>query len=159
VIHFYDAASPQNVPSGVHAAVYVNGYAWPQSEIDRMSRVFRISVLREASWGRVARCLDIENGAALPQDMPAFIAYRKHRWPNTTAYVNRSNWQTVWELVRQSGEPEPRWWVATLDGTQDVELTINGKVVARPWAVQYGQGPGGGYDLSVLHGIDDFVKP
>jgi hypothetical protein len=158
VLHFYDSASPENIPSGVHAAAYINGYAWSQAEMDRMSRIFRISVLREAAFGRWARCLDIENGAALPQDLPPFIALRKHRWDNTTGYVNRSNWEAAIIAVLDAGEPIPRWWVATLDGTQYVEINVRGTVY-KPWAVQYYGGGNAPYDLSVLHGENDFVRP
>lgn len=159
-LHFYDAANPHNVPSGVHAACYINGYSWPQSQMDRMSYVIHISVLREASWAKYARVLDIENGAGLPSDLPPFIHERRSLgFHDSTAYVNRSNWQAAWEVVKESKEPEPLWWVSTLDGTQNVELTVGGVVVAKAWAVQYYGGANAPYDLSVLHGVNNFHRP
>lgn len=158
-LHFYDSANPLNVPSGVYAGVYVNGFAWPESQVRRMARVFRISVHREAFWAKYARCLDIESGAALPVDLPPFIRERMaHGFPDSTAYVNRSNWRQAWEIVKAAKLPEPLWWVSTLDGTQWVELTVNNVVVAKPWAVQY-LNDNNRFDLSVLHGINNFVKP
>lgn len=153
-IHFYDAATPENVPSGVHAAIYVNGRdAWPRSQVDRMAAVFRISVLREASWAKFARCLDIEPGAAEPQDAVPFMGLRLELgFPDGTTYVNRSNRAEVQELCREAklkfrGKPwMPFEWVATLDGTD----------VSDAWAVQLETVHG--YDYSVLHGINNFHK-
>ena len=153
MIHFYDSATPQNVPSGVYAQVYVNGYTWPEHQIKRMARVYRTSVLREAFWAEFARELDIENGAAQPSD---FLAFARHRFAlghhDPTAYVNRSNWQAVKDLVvADLGDwaRYVRYRVATLDGTQDIPGV---------WAVQY-RDVDGRYDLSVLHGVNDFTRP
>lgn len=151
-IHFYDSATPQNVPSGVYAAVYVNGFAWPQSQIKRMERVIRISVQREAFWAKYARVLDIENGAALPQDFIPFAHARlAHGFNDPTAYVNRSNWDTVKQLVADAGlEKFVHYWVATLDETQDIPGA---------WAVQYQGGQNAPYDVSILHGLNTFHRP
>lgn len=149
-IHFYDSATPQNVPSGVYAAVYVNGFAWPERQVKRMARVFRISVHREAFWAKYARCIDVESGAALPEDVPGFLRERRaHGYGDGTVYVNRSNWETVKEHIQRAALPQPFYWVATLDGTQDVPGA---------WAVQY-RDEGNRFDLSVLHGINNFVRP
>ena len=150
-IHFYDAATPENVPSGVYAAVYVNGFAWPLEEIRRMRRVIRVSVEREAAWAGKARVLDIENGAAEPSDLVPFIKRRmSHGYRDATAYVNRSNWGDCLERVQHAGL-RCYWWVRTLDGTQDVG--------GGAWAVQYRGGMTAAYDLSVLHGVDSFHRP
>lgn len=150
-LHFYDAATPENVPTGVYAAVYVNGFAWPEREVKRMARVIRISVLREASWARFARVIDVESGAARPEDVPAFIHHRRQLgFPDATAYVNRSNWDAVKRAVDDAKLPHPFYWVSTLDGTQNVPGA---------WAVQYQGGGNAPFDLSVLHGINNFVRP
>lgn len=159
-LHFYDAATPANVPSGAHAAVYVNGYAWKAGDARRMAAVFYVSVLPEASWARYARCLDIESGAAKPSDLPAFIHHRRTLGFNdATAYVNRSNWQAAYDAVKAAGEREPLWWVSTLDGTMDAELRVDGATIAIAWAVQYSGGPAARYDLSILHGVNNFHRP
>jgi hypothetical protein len=147
MIHFYDAASPENVPSGVYAAVYVNGYAWPQDQIDRMSRVIRVSVERDALWARHARVLDIENGAGEPEDLVPFIQERRRLgFRDATGYVNRSNWDDCKERVSFAKLP-CLWWVSTLDGTQDVPGA---------WAVQYYGGMHSPYDMSVILGENNF---
>lgn len=150
MIHFYDSASPENIPSGVYAAVYVNGYKWSTHDVDRMRAVIRVSVERESSWAKEARVIDVENGAALPQDVVPFIRERRrHGHNDATAYVNRSNWDECKRLVRDAGL-ECFWWVATLDGTQDIPGA---------WAVQYYGGMRTPYDLSVLHGENTFHSP
>lgn len=149
-IHFYDAAGSEHVPSDQYAAVYVNGFAWPASEVTRMKKVIRISVEREATWARHARVLDIENGAALPTDAVPFLQERKSLgFHDGTLYVNRSNWGDVKERCTAAGFT-PFWWVATLDGTQDIPGA---------WAVQFSGGPTASVDISVLHGVDNFRKP
>lgn len=146
-IHFYDAATPENVPSGVHAAVYINGFVWPESQVQRMAAVRRISVERESHWADLASIIDVEGGAALPEDVVPFLKRRiSHGWFDGTAYVNRSNYGDVAERVRSAGLM-CLYWVATLDGTMEVDGA---------WAVQYGQGPGQAYDLSVLYGHNYF---
>lgn len=150
-IHFYDAASPENVPSGVYAAVYVNGFTWPEEEIRRMRRVIRVSVEKEAFWARSARTLDVENGAADPVDLVPFLKERRsqgHR--DGTGYVNRSNWGDCLERVHFAKIP-CLWWVSTLDGTQDVG--------GGAWAVQDEGGPTARFDVSVLHGENTFRLP
>ena len=162
-LHFYDAANSHNVPSGVHAAVYINGFAWPQSEIDRMGAVIRISVERDHAWANRARVIDIENGAALPEDAvpfcqerERFLATKSMHVNDSVVYVNRSNRGDVEERLRRAGftivvnniEPGTvRVWEATLDGT-DVPDT---------WACQ--TFTNGAFDRSILHGVNDFRKP
>lgn len=157
-IHFYDSASPQNIPSGVHAQVYINGYAWPVSEIKRMGAVYRTSVLREAYWAQWASEIDIENGAATPDDGLAFVKFRRLHYNDAKCYVNRSNWLTVAQLFRDAGEHQPLYRVATLDGTTDPTLDLDGETIY-PWAVQYYGGENTPYDLSILKGVYDFHKP
>lgn len=149
-IHFYDAASPGNVPSGVYAAAYVNGFAWPEVEIRRMSHILRISVRPEAFWAKFASIIDVETGAASPDDVVPFIRERNaHGFNDAKAYVNRSNYDQVRSQVDAAGV-RCLYWVATLDGTQQIEGS---------WAVQYQGGQNAPFDVSVLHGINDFHRP
>ena len=149
-LHFYDASEPRNVPTGVHAAIYINGlYTWPLLERARMGWIISISVLRDPAWARHARVIDVETGAARPEDVVPFIVRRKlEGYDDATAYVNRSNWPTVRALVENAGLT-CRYWVATLDGTD----------LPGAWAVQIQGGARAPYDLSILHGTDDFHRP
>ena len=149
--HFYDSASPENVPSGVYAAVYINGdFRWPEDEIRRMSKVFGVSVEKEPSWARLARCIDLENGAGGIEDAAPFIKARLHYgFDDGTVYVNRSNRDEVAGRLQGAGITALNW-VATLDGTMDV---------LDAWAVQYHGGLNAPFDLSVLHGVNNFHKP
>lgn len=148
---FLDSAQPSRVPTGSNAAVYVNGYKWSAADVHRMARVFRVSVDREASWARLARCIDIEAGAAHPEDAVPFVLERRRLgFDDATCYVNRSNWPTVRAAFHAAQVPEPLWWVATLDGTWQIPGA---------WAVQGGQGGGGAWDVSILHGVDNLHTP
>jgi hypothetical protein len=148
-IHFYDSATPENIPSGVYACAYVNGFAWPESEIARMSHILRITVQAEADWARYAAIIDVENGAASPADVPAFLRERRSLFGETgIAYVNRANYQDVKALVDAAGL-DCLYWVATLDGTMDVPGA---------WAVQYQGGVNARFDLSILHGVNRFHR-
>lgn len=150
MIHFYDSASAESVPSGVYAAVYINGdFAWSEHDINRMARVFRITVEPEAHWATQARCVDIEAGDVNPDDAMQFLIARHKRNGDATAYCDRSTLPHVQENVRLA-KIQVRYWVATLDGTQDV---------TGAWAVQYQGGIHSAFDLSVLHGVNDFRQP
>lgn len=148
--HFYDSAAPGNIPSGVLAGVYVNSYPWTDRDIRRMRGVFGISERPEASYAKYARCIAVEPGAASPGDVVPFLRYRLELGHHDgTAYVNRSNYDEVRTLVNDAGL-HARYWVATLDGTMEVEGA---------WAVQYWGGGNAPYDLSILYGVEDFTPP
>lgn len=149
-IHFYDSANPAAIPSGVYAAVYVNGFAWSPSQIRRMHKVFAISVHNDPTWAHRARCIDVENGAATIDHVVPFLNLRRELgFDDGTVYVNRSNHDAVQERCHAAGL-NPLFWVATLDGTQDVPGA---------WAVQYQGGEHAPFDLSVLLGWDNFHRP
>lgn len=151
-IHFYDSASPHNIPSGVHAAVCINGdFAWRESDVRRMEAVFRYIAVgnNEPSWAAHARGIDIEPECVWPPEnaMPFLIARHKH-YGDATAYVNRSTLPQVEEMVHNAGI-SVYYWIATLDGTQEVPGA---------WAVQYTD-VHNLYDISILHGVNNLHKP
>jgi hypothetical protein len=151
-IHFYDSASPHNIPSGVHAAVCINGkYTWRESDIQRMAQVFRYIAVEDGrpieEWAQHARGVDIEPGCVWPPERAVpFLVARHQHFGDATAYCDRSTLPRVRQLM--SGIPV-FYWVATLDGTQDVPGA---------WAVQYAD-VHNLYDVSVLHGINNLHKP
>lgn len=149
-IHFYDAANPHNVPSGVYAAIYINGdFAWDEHDIRRMHKTIALSVEREARWARLARGIDVERGAAQPEDVVPFLQERRRLGFNDgTVYVNRSNRGDVGERCQHAGL-HPYEWVSTLDGT----------IVPGVWATQLHGGMTSGFDLSILQGRDTFHRP
>lgn len=152
-LHFYDAANSHNVPSGVHAGVYINGFRWERSEVERMARVFSISVKQEATWAREARCIDIEKGAGLTMDVVPFIRERKRLgFDDGTAYTNRSNRKEIGHRLQAAGLIALEW-CATLDGTVNLEPVPG----LHLWAIQFETVHG--FDVSVLLGVDNFHKP
>lgn len=149
---FYDSASPWNIPSGVQAAVCINGdFAWRESDVRRMSHVLRY-IATEAGvpieeWAAHARGVDIEPGCVWPPEraVPFLVARHKSNG-DATAYCDRSVLPQVQELMQ--GLPI-FYWVATLDGTMEVHGA---------WAVQY-RNVHNLYDLSVLYGRNNLVLP
>lgn len=153
-IHFYDATNPRNVPSGVHAGVYIDGdFAWDRDEIRRMGKVFQITVLGGAQAAHQARAIDIERGNAAydPERFMPFLIERTKHYGDATPYCNRSDRPMVMQHCERAGILDRmHFWIATLDGTQDVPGA---------WAVQYQGGLSSPVDLSVLHGVDNFHRP
>jgi hypothetical protein len=149
-IHFYDSAEPRNIPSGVYAAVCMDGdFAWSPHDIERMAKVFRYIVHPTVEKAMIARGVDIEKGnATVPEAMP-FLVERHRMFGDATAYCDRSTLPELRGAVNAAGI-EVFEWVATLDGTQGVEGA---------WSVQYLGGLTSPFDLSVLHGVDNFHRP
>lgn len=151
-IHFYDSASPHNIPSGVYAAVCINGdYAWDEHDIQRMSKVFRYIGVEHGGkasieeWAPLARGVDIEPGCVWPPERAVpFLVARHKGWGDATAYCDRSVWPTVQKLMQ--GIPV-NYWITTLDGTE-----------TDSWATQITD-VHNLYDVSVLHGADTFHRP
>jgi hypothetical protein len=151
-IRFYDSANSVDVPTGAYAAVYINGYyAWAEVEVARMAKVFRVSVRADPTWAASARCIDVEQGAASPNQAVAFVEERRRLgFDDATVYCDRSTWTTLITQFARAKVEAPLWWIATLDGTG---------YLPGAWAVQYQGGPHAPYDLSVLHGVDNFHRP
>lgn len=158
MIHFYDSASPENIPSGAYAAAYVNGYVWPPAEIDRMSRVIRTSVEGSAYWARYARVIDVENGAASPDDViPFFYERARAGAHDATVYASLATLQEsgIVSNLNAHGWKNPRLWVAEWDGNPAARPEVDG---VKAWAKQYSN-VGTRYDLNALYGTNDFLRP
>jgi len=149
-LHFYDSTNPGNIPSGVAAAIPVDGkFVWNQRDIDRMSAVIGYTVEGQVAKARIARAIDIEPGCVWPPENAIPFLRERHRLNHdATAYADRSNMPTVRGLCQRAGIPILEW-VATLDGTQDVEGA---------WAVQYQGGIRAPFDVSVVHGVGNFHR-
>jgi len=133
-----------------HDDVYINGeFAWPQSQIARFPKIIRISVTGDPSAARLARCIDVETGAATPDDAAAFIQER-HRlgFGNATVYCDESN---VAAVKTACAGLTYRFWIASWTG--------KAHEVDNAWAVQYSGGPDVTYDTSIVYGQEDFSHP
>ncbi len=82
--------------------------------------------------------------------MPFLVERHKH-YGDAAPYCNRSSLPSVKQHCERAGIlAGMHFWVATLDGTQDVPGA---------WAVQYQGGMHSPFDLSVLHAPDTFHRP
>ena len=149
-LHFYDSADPRNIATGVHAAVNIDGlYAWDERDIHRMTAIFRYVVHPTVAKAHLARGVDIENGDATVEEAMPFLIERHKLFGDATAYCSRSTLPELRARVNTAGITVLEW-VATLDGTQEVPGA---------WAVQYQGGIHAPYDVSVLHGVNNFHSP
>lgn len=154
-LHFYDASNPHNVPSGVHAAVPFDGIFAPEwrNEVHRMGAIFYYTVLGGEEVAKHASGIDIETGDRANNPdfyMPFLIARTKH-YGDAKPYCNRSTLPSVQAACERAKILDKmHFWVATLDGTQDVPGA---------WAVQFQGGMRAPVDISVLHGRNYFHKP
>lgn len=118
---FYDSAS-HKAPTGELLAAYLNGkYAYSANDLSKYKAHFMISVTRDVTVAKDARCLDIETFDARPEDAPRFVFERLHHGhTDALLYVNRSNRGAVILRCASAGLVlgHHYWlWVATLDGT------------------------------------------
>ena len=111
------------------------GQPWSSADWARFPNAIKLVVVLFPQ--HVGDILDIENGAASPADAPGWCdRFSRPGRRAPSLYVNRSNWAAVRAAV---GARSVDYWVATLDGTQDVPGAV---------AVQYVDvGP---YDESVV---------
>jgi hypothetical protein len=116
-----------------------------------MHKIFSVSVERSQHWASKARCIDVELGAATPDDVVPFVKQRRDLgFDDATVYCNRSTLVAVKQRLKEAHVSGVYLWIATLDGTRDVPGA---------WAVQYQGGVHSAFDLSVLHGVDNFHTP
>lgn len=168
LIHFYDSASPQNIPSGSYAAVELTNFPWDQEDIDRMHRIFRFVASGTPSfWMHKARGVDFEPGGdSLQQVIDACIARHTYKFDDFTVYGDENHMNNVNgdgtggslpAVLRQHAPGRPfRLWVAAWDGDPTARPVIDG---VPAWAKQFQGGVRAPYDVSALYGVNDFQHP
>lgn len=136
---FYDSANPAAIPSGMLAAVYVNtdgSYAWPRDEVERMRAVFGISESPNPEFARYARCIAVEQGAASPEDVIAFLQHRHgHGHDDGMVYTDRALWDEV-EAICLEHELHPGFWIAAPGLNRDQAAALRSRRGTEPVAVQ-----------------------
>lgn len=166
LIHFYDSAAPQNIPSGSYAAVELTNFPWDQEDIDRMHRIFRFVASGTPSyWMHKARAVDFEPGGdRLQQVIDACIARHSYRFDDFTVYADESHMNdadgsgnSLPKILRDHASGHPfRLWVAAWDGLPEARPVIDG---VPAWAKQFQGGVTAPYDLSALYGVNDLQRP
>ena len=143
LVTMYDGISPSEVPRGGAAYMgYLNG-AWPSyAELVKMhptAKHVSVSVTASANVGDV---LDVENGDAMPNEAPGWVAKRRAAGAHWVAvYTNDSTWPTVKAAFAAAKVPEPYWFIAAYPG---VGPTLESGTIGH----QYENTPG--YDVSVV---------
>lgn len=162
MIEMLDAAFAENIPAAWDGPVagYPNRTPpWGPRDWERFHRAIRISVRREAWWARGCRVIDVESGAALAMDVPAFIIEREqlhHR--DATVYVDLANWPDVRRELEAAaiGPHRVRLWIAHWTGEPHQEGPESLGQGWQAWAVQYQNA--GPFDRSAVYGPADFSR-
>lgn len=105
---FRDAADPRMLDGW---AGPVQGYVnhrppWTRADFEahKAAGYMAISVRRDAWWAHVAREIDVETGAALPEDVPGFALLRHHLgYRNAGVYVSLDSWPPVRQALEAAG--------------------------------------------------------
>lgn len=119
-----DSVTPMDIPTDDPrtgrpwdlVAGYIDGVPrWPAAAWDRFpgSVHVRIALDPATNDGHV---LDVENGAANPDQAPGWVMRRRAAGADPTVYCNLSLWPTVREQFAAAGVPEPHWWIAAYPG-------------------------------------------
>lgn len=141
----YDSDNPDAIPSGVHAAGYINGYAanaWATRGYPRFPDARRISVFN-ANDGDT---LDVERGDAFPWEAPGWCEERRAAGVDPWVYLSYDLWAPTRTEFEQRGIREPKWWIALYDGIAELLPGAVAKQYADPARI-----PGNPhYDLSVV---------
>ncbi len=144
----YDSTTAADIPAGAQmVAGYVDGrYAWSSSDWARFPNAVhvRIAAAPNTNEGHV---LDVEQGAAAPDDLPVWLTVRRAAGVDPSAYVNRSNWQAARDACARAGVAEPHWWLAAYDGVAEIPAGT----VAKQYADEaMTTSPHGHFDLSAV---------
>jgi hypothetical protein len=158
-------------PNGV--CYYADGeFAWPRGYVEQFPRRFGISVRHAApEAAEYARALDIEREDATAADAVPFLQHRRDLGHDDgEIYCDRSTVPAVVQFLHESDEPEPFWWIATLDNIAWTPAGPNNNLTA--WLKQvYGVTispervraiqcfPMGAYDVSLAYGAQGWDRP
>jgi len=156
----YDSVNPWLIPVDARIVCgYVDGRYGPQGQPPEAWTPDAWRRFPTASHGYVSvwaadlagNILDIEPQNATPEQAPGWAHGRRATaspptpgwpdWHEVTCYVDRSEWPLVVAAFQAAAEPQPWYWVATLD---DTRLPLGGP--DRVVACQYTDT--GAYDLS-----------
>lgn len=113
----YDSVNVNTIPANAQmVAGYVDGrYANIHLMRARFPHaiVVGIAVSSHTDEGEV---LDVEKGDASPQGALSWVQLRRRSGADPTIYTNASQWESVRNVFRESGIPEPHYWIAKWDG-------------------------------------------
>lgn len=121
----FDSTRASDIPVTAQiVAGYVDGiYAWSAADWAQFQTPLkiRIAVFASTNDGHV---LDVEQGDATPSQAPGWAKMRRAAGIDPTIYCNRSNISAIRAAFAAAGEPEPHFWLATLDGSTPWDIDI-----------------------------------
>lgn len=144
----YDSTTAADIPADAQmVAGYVDGrYAWSSADWARFPNAVRVRIVVSAG-SNDGQVLDVEQGDATPDELPAWLTMRRAAGVDPSAYVNRSNWQASRDACARAGVAEPHWWLAAYDGVAEIPAGT----VAKQYADEaMTTSPHGHFDLSAV---------
>jgi hypothetical protein len=160
---------------GTPVAGYVTGgwpVEWSEPQFAEFTRKIRIAQSFDLGTddATTARTLDVETGAATPEDWPAFYESRASK-ERATCYCDLSNVQSVLDACFEAEIPDPpRFWLPWYWGRPGAPTDLQvlealrelagdsaaHRVAGHLWAVQYANYAQ--WDLSAVYGTPDFSR-
>jgi len=141
----YDGITPATVPAGAALyAGYVGGH-WPSYAALAAAHPSALHVSIAVNASESARCLDVENGDASPQQAPGWVLEQRAAGnPDPWVYMNYSTWAAVQAAFAAQRVPPPLYWVALyVTDPANVPDIPDGAI-----GIQYYDF--GGYDASIM---------
>lgn len=111
----YDSVDPSQIPASAPAVAGYVGGAWPDysAEVRRWPHAHHLSIAVNASED--AECLDVENGDATPDEVPAWFDRQERRGVHRPClYASISAVPTIVDVMTKHGVPRSRYrvWAA-----------------------------------------------
>lgn len=142
----YDSTTAADIPANAPmVAGYVDGiYRWSAADWARFPNAVkvRIAVNWTTNDGHVG---DVEQGDMTPTTALSWVRMRRRNGVDPTLYCTAGTMSAIAQVFDGAGEPEPHYWIATLDGSI---FPIGGSVVACQYQGQ--AQTGAHYDRSLV---------
>ena len=113
----FDSINADAVPADARIVAGYVGGRWPDAAALAARFPNALVVTIAVSASERARCLDVENGDATPQQAPGWAQEQRaagEPWP--WVYMNEATWPAVRAAFAAAGVADPLWFVAQYDG-------------------------------------------
>jgi len=140
----YDSITASDIPATAQmVGGYCDGlYRWSDADWARFPNAAKVRIATQwtTNDGHVG---DVENGDMTPTTALTWVRTRRRNGVEPTLYCTEGSMSAIAQVFDGVGEPEPHYWIATLDGSK---VALGGSIVANQYAGS--SLSGGHYDLS-----------
>lgn len=144
----YDSTVAADIPrTAAMVAGYVDGVPrWSAADWNWFPNAIKVRIALDPATDD-GQVLDVERGAANPDQAPGWVRRRRAAGQIPTVYCSQALWATVRAEFARQDVAEPLWWIAAYPGTGP--NTVPDGAVAHQFAGE-NTGSGGHYDLSAV---------